>query len=48
MEVKAIIYYMLLNFKLEPNEKTSIPLIMKKMSATSVPENGIHLTLRLR
>lgn len=48
MEVKAVIYNILLNFTLEPNAKTSIPLIMKKSPANPVPENGIHLTFKLR
>lgn len=47
MELKAIVYYLLLNFSLEPNKETQIPLQMKKgmMFAT---EKGVHLELRPR
>lgn len=47
MELKAILYYLLLNFSFEPNKNTQIPLKMKKgmMFAT---EKGVHLELRPR
>lgn len=45
MQVKAILYYLLLNFTFEPNEKTDIPIKLKKSSFATVPENGFHLEL---
>lgn len=30
MQVKAVLYYMLVRFHLEPNEQTQIPLKLKK------------------
>lgn len=48
MEIKAIIYYMLLKFKMEPNENTQIPLKYKKQPITISTERGIHLTLNPR
>uniref|UniRef100_A0A1L8E448 Putative cytochrome n=1 Tax=Nyssomyia neivai TaxID=330878 RepID=A0A1L8E448_9DIPT len=48
MELKSIIYYLILNFKLEPTEKTQIPLKMLKSFGTLESERGIHLQLRPR
>ncbi|XP_055696953.1 probable cytochrome P450 9f2 [Phlebotomus papatasi] len=49
MEVKALIYYILLNFKIEPNEKTQIPLKLTK-NPVILSEKGIwvQLTPRLK
>lgn len=47
MELKAIIYYLLLNFSFEPNRDTQIPLKMKKRPFVIV-ENGVNLELKPR
>lgn len=48
MEVKAILYDLLLNFSIEPNADTEIPVKIKKMPFFLETENGIHLELKLR
>lgn len=48
MEVKAAMYYLLLNFKIEPNEKTQIPIRMAKSTAGVATEKGVNLQLKLR
>lgn len=47
MELKAIIYYLLLNFSLEPNEETQIPVKIKKLPFVAI-DGGVHLTLKPR
>ncbi|XP_055314969.1 LOW QUALITY PROTEIN: probable cytochrome P450 9f2 [Sitodiplosis mosellana] len=48
MEIKAILYNLLLNFSFEPNEKTHIPMKLKKTAFTLDGENGVHLELKPR
>ncbi|XP_037038784.1 probable cytochrome P450 9f2 [Bradysia coprophila] len=50
MELKAILYYILLNFSIEPNEKSEIPLKPPKLSmiASLLPRTGVHFELRPR
>ncbi|KXJ68076.1 hypothetical protein RP20_CCG006036 [Aedes albopictus] len=48
MEIKAIMYALLLNFRLERNGKTSVPLELVKGFAGLNGEGGIHLRLALR
>lgn len=48
MEVKAILYYLLLHFSFEPNQKTQIPVELKKFPFKLMPENGMHLELKPR
>ncbi|EDS34502.1 cytochrome P450 9b2 [Culex quinquefasciatus] len=48
MELKTIIYYLLLNFSFEVHEKTQIPLRMEKSPNRLTPEKGIWLELRPR
>lgn len=48
MEVKAVLYHLLLNFSFEPNEKTQIPMILKKFAFSLIPEKGMHLELKPR
>uniref|UniRef100_A0A1B0CWX6 Cytochrome n=1 Tax=Lutzomyia longipalpis TaxID=7200 RepID=A0A1B0CWX6_LUTLO len=48
MELKSILYYLVLNFKLEPTEKTQIPLKFAKSFGTIKSEHGIYLQLRPR
>jgi cytochrome P450 family 9 len=43
MESKAVLYYLLLNFLLEPNAKTQIPLKIGRGPAGFAAENGVHL-----
>ncbi|XP_055313348.1 probable cytochrome P450 9f2 [Sitodiplosis mosellana] len=47
MELKAILYYLLLNFSLEPNKDTQIPLKLRK-SPFVIAEKGVHLELKPR
>lgn len=48
MEIKAILYYLLLNFSLEINGKTEVPLKLKKTPIFVSTRNGMHLQLKLR
>lgn len=48
MEIKAIMYQLLLNFSFERNEKTQIPLKLTKGFVGLGAENGMHLRLKLR
>ncbi|XP_055679442.1 probable cytochrome P450 9f2 isoform X1 [Lutzomyia longipalpis] len=48
MELKSVLYYLVLNFKLEPTEKTQIPLKFAKSFGTLQSERGIYLQLRPR
>lgn len=47
MELKAILYYLLLNFSFEPNKDTQIPLKFKPEPFAN-PEKGVQLELRPR
>lgn len=47
MELKAILYYLLLNFSFEPNEQSQIPLRLKK-GPIMATEKGVHLELKPR
>lgn len=47
MEVKAIVYHLLLSFSLEPTIQTQIPLRLACGQNTR-PERGIHLELKRR
>lgn len=48
MEIKAILYYLMLNFSLEINGKTEVPLKLKKTPIFVSTRDGIHLQLILR
>jgi cytochrome P450 family 9 len=48
MEVKAVLYNLLLNFSFEVSEKTQFPLVLAKEMTGLAAENGIHLELRPR
>ena len=48
MEVKAILYHVLLNFKIEPNEQTQIPLKLAKSPIGISFEKGVHVQFKLR
>lgn len=47
MELKAILYYLLLNFSLEVNENTQIPLKFKKGIIIDF-EKGVNVELKPR
>jgi cytochrome P450 family 9 len=48
MEVKTIFYYLLVNFKLIPNEKSQIPLQLLKKPIGLKTEKGIWISLQPR
>lgn len=48
MEAKAIMYYLLLKFKLEPNVDSQIPIKLKKTPTAVAAEKGIHLAMKVR
>jgi len=48
MELKTIIYYLLLNFNFEPTEKTQIPLKLKPNPVQFLPEKGVWVGFRPR
>lgn len=48
MKAKSVIFYLLLNFKFEPNEKSQIPVKLKAGPAGLTTEKGIHVALKLR
>lgn len=45
MEVKAVIYYLMLNFKFVPNDKTQIPVKLAKTPMSLKTERGVELQL---
>lgn len=48
LELKAILYYILLDFTLIPNAKSQIPLKLKKNPVDLQSEKGVHVTLSPR
>lgn len=48
MEVKAVLFYMLLNFRFEVTEKTQIPLKYSMKPMETLPEKGVWLKLQQR
>lgn len=48
MEGKALLYHLLLKFKIEPNEKTDIPLKLQDSFVSINALNGIHLDFKTR
>lgn len=48
MEIKAIMYALLLNFSIERNEKTQVPLKLAKGFVGLQVENGLHLRFKKR
>jgi len=48
MEVKAIIFYLMVSFEFCVTPKTEIPLVMSKKSFAMKPENGFWLGLQPR
>lgn len=45
MEVKAVVYYLMLNFKFVPNKDTQIPIQLVKTVASVKAERGVDLRL---
>lgn len=45
MEIKALLYYLLLNFKIVLNEKTQIPLKLRKGFTITAPEGDVCVDL---
>lgn len=48
MEIKAILYNLMLKFSIEPNEKTVIPVKLAKSAFSMQAENGMHVQFKLR
>lgn len=48
MEAKAIMYYLLLKFKFEPNVESQIPIKLKRSPTSVSAEKGIHLAMKVR
>jgi len=48
MEIKAVIYYLLLSFTLEPNGDSQIPIKLKKSPMAMVSEKGIYMAMKPR
>lgn len=48
MEIKAIIYYVLLRFSIEPNANTQIPIQLKDTLIGLHVEGGANLDFKLR
>lgn len=48
MEVKALFFYLLLNFNIQPYEKTQIPIKIAKVALNLNAENGIDLEFKAR
>lgn len=40
-----MVFYLLLNFKVEPNEKSQIPVKLNKNPVSMCPEKGINVSL---
>ena len=47
MEIKAVLYSLMLNFKFEPNAETQIPIKLQKAFQTRA-EKGVKLRLTPR
>lgn len=48
MEIKTMMYFLVLHFSIEKNEKTQIPLKLKKTPFAIAVENGVQLEFRPR
>lgn len=48
MEAKAVVYYLIQNLSVVPNEKTQIPLKFAKDGFNVVAEKGVWLTFKPR
>lgn len=48
MEIKAIVYYLLQNFSIEPSQNTEIPLKLKKVPFGIRSEKGLYLNFKIR
>ncbi|XP_055696949.1 probable cytochrome P450 9f2 [Phlebotomus papatasi] len=48
MEIKAIVYYLVLNFHIEQTDKTQIPIRLANTFAGLMSEKGVHVQFRPR
>lgn len=48
MQLKSVMYHLLLNFEIVPNEHTQIPLVIIKSPVSIGGEKGIHLEFKPR
>lgn len=48
MEIKTALYYLLLNYSLEPNAMSQIPIQLKKNPLMLQAEKGMHMELKPR
>lgn len=48
MELKAILYNLLLNFSFERNDQTQIPLKLRRAPFSLYTEKGMHVQLKPR
>lgn len=48
MEIKALYFYLVLNFNIQPYEKTQIPIKIAKAPGKLIVENGTYLELKPR
>jgi len=48
LQIKSIIYHLLLHFKMELNGRSQIPMKVAKQPLAMSPEKGVHLKLSLR
>lgn len=48
MEIKTMLYFLVLHFSIEPNEQTQIPLKLKKTPFALATEKGLFLEFKRR
>lgn len=48
LEMKSLLFHLIKDFQVVPNEKTDIPLELLKDRFTLVPKNGFHLSFKKR
>lgn len=48
MQLKATVYYLLSSFRLEPNQKTQVPMQLKRNAGTVDADKGFFLQFKLR
>lgn len=48
LEMKSLLFHLIKNFEVTPNEKTDIPLELWKDRFFFVPKNGFHISFKRR
>lgn len=48
LEIKSLLFHLIKNFEVIPNEKTDIPLELMKDRLFFTPKNGFHLSFKRR